>query len=131
MSWISKISGAINSAFSAVRSPFPSIPPLLLLCELYNRTGLSAIALTGAIIQRFPEAGIPTGVNPDGTPNLVCSFARIVAEEVVKEIKNHAKVINVLEPGSIMSTGVGGNAGGPVVVNSVNTMIAEAIGIVQ
>lgn len=131
MSWITNISNAINSAFKAIRPPFPAIPPLLLLCELYNRPGLSAIALTGAIIQRLPEAGIPTGVNPDGSPNIICSFARIVSEEVIKEIKNHAKVINVLEPGSIMSTGVGGNAGGPVVINSVNTMIAEALGIVQ
>lgn len=131
MNWITNISNAISSAFKAVRSPFPMIPPLLLLCELYTRPGLSAIALTGAIIQRLPEAGIPTGVNPDGSPNLICTFARIVSEEIIKEIKNHARVTNVIEPGSIMVTGVGGNAGGPVVVNSVNTMVSQALGIIS
>lgn len=131
MGWITNISNAINSAFKAVRPPFPAIPPLLLLCELYTRPGLSAIALTGAIIQRLPEAGIPTGVNPDGSPNLISAFVRIISEEVIKEIKDHAKVTNVIEPGSIMATGVGGNAGGPVVVNSVNTMISQTLGIVS
>lgn len=130
MGWIQNIASSINNAFKAVRPPFPSIPPLLLLCELYTRPGLSAIALTAAIIQRLPEAGIPTGVNPDGSANIVCAYTRLIAEELVKEIKNHAKVVNVLEPGSIMTTCVGGNAGGPIVVNGVNTMISEAVGMI-
>ena len=130
MTWIQNIASAIQNAFKAVRPPFPAIPPILLLCELYTRPGLSAIALTAAIIQRLPEAGIPTGVNPDGSANIICAYTRLVAEELVKEIKNHAKVVNVLEPGSIMTTCVGGNAGGPIVVNGVNTMITEAMGLV-
>jgi hypothetical protein len=129
MSWVQNISTSINNAFKAVRPPFPPVPPLLLLCELGTRPGLSAIALTGAIIQRLPEVGIPTGVNPDGSPNIVCAFVRLICEEIVKELKDHAKVVDAIEPGGIMTTGTGGNAGGPVVVSSVNTMITQLSGL--
>lgn len=131
MSWIDKISQGIESVFSTVRPALKTIPPILLLCELKSRPGLSAIALTSAIIKRLPEAGIETGVNPDGSPNKINQFVRILSEEVIKEFKDNARVTMVVEPGSIISTGTGGNAGGPVVVSSTNTMVSSAFGLIE
>ena len=131
MSWINTIAQGIENAFKAVRPALQSIPPLLLLCEVFQRPGLSAIALTSAIIKRLPEAGIETGVNADGSPNKINQFVRVLCEEIVTEIKDNAKVTCVLQPGTINSIGTGANAGGPVVVTSYNTIPVNTMGIIE
>ena len=131
MSWINTIAQGIENAFKAVRPPLQSIPPLLLLVGVIQRPGLSAIALTSAIIRRLPEAGIETGVNADGSPNKINQFVRVLCEEVIKEIKDNAKVTCVLQPGTINSIGTGANAGGPVVVTSYNTIPVNTMGIIE
>lgn len=130
-SWIETIADGINSAFDAVRPALKAIPPILLLCELYKRPGLSAIALTSAIIRRLPEAGIETGVNPDGSANKINMLVRIMCEEIIQEIKDNARVTSIIETGSVISVGQGANAAGPVVVSSTNTMIGKMYGIIQ
>lgn len=131
MSWINKIADGIEKAFSTVRAPLQIIPPILLICELYQRPGLSAIALASSIIKRLPEAGIETGVNNDGSPNKINQFVRILSEEIIQEIKDNARVTCVVESGTINSLGTGANAGGPVVVTSVNTIPINVMGIIQ
>lgn len=131
MSWINKIADSIEKAFSTVRAPLQIIPPILLICELYQRPGLSAIALASSIIKRLPEAGIETGVNNDGSPNKINQFVRILSEEIIQEIKDNARVTCVVESGTINSLGTGANAGGPVVVTSVNTIPINVMGIIQ
>ncbi len=131
MSWINKIANGIEKAFSTVRAPLQIIPPILLISELYQRPGLSAIALASSIIKRLPEAGIETGVNNDGSPNKINQFVRILSEEIIQEIKDNARVTCVVESGTINSLGTGANAGGPVVVTSVNTIPINIMGIIQ
>lgn len=131
MSWIENISNGIEKVFSSVRPALKFIPPLLLLFEIKTRPGLSAIALTSAIIRRLPEAGIETGLNPDGSPNKIGQFVRIFAEEIIKEIKDNARVTTVIEPGSVITNGTGANAGGPVVVISTNTAVSQVLGIIE
>lgn len=129
MAWIDTISKTIDKVFSVVRAPLPFIPPILLLCEILNRPGLSAISLAASIIQRLPEAGIVTTLNKDGSPSKTNQFVRIIAEETVKEIKNNLRISSVIEPGSIVSMGTGGNAGGPVVIFSTNMLPTSAHGL--
>ena len=131
MSWINTIAQGIENAFKAVRPALQSIPPLLLLCEVFQRPGLSAIAITGSIIKRMPEAGIETGINPCGAPNVNNKLIRIVCEEVIKEIKDNAKVTCVIAPKSITSIGIGSNASGPIVVKSYNTIPVITNGIIK
>lgn len=131
MSWINTIANNIEKVFSSVRPALQTIPPILLICEIYQRPGLSAIALASAIIRRLPEAGIETGVNNDGSPNKNNQFVRILCEEIVKEIKDNARVTCIIEPGTINSLGTGANAGGPVVVNSINTTPINILGIIE
>ncbi len=131
MSWINKIANGIEKAFSMVRPALQTIPPILLICEIYQRPGLSAISLASSIIRRLPEAGIETGVNNDGSPNKINQFVRILSEEIIQEIKDNAVVTCVVEPGTINSLGTGANTGGPVVVTSVNTIPINVRGIIQ
>ena len=118
MSWISNITQGITSAFSTLRTPAPPIPPVLLLCDIMNRPGLSAMALTTAIISRLPEIGINTGVNPDGSANIVNQFVKIFSEELVKEIKNNARVSCAMPPAALNITGVAAGIGGGAVTAS-------------
>jgi len=131
MGWIENIANGIGKVFDTVRPALKTIPPLLLICELYQRPGLSAISLTSAIIRRLPEAGIETGANNDGTENKINKLVRIMSEEIVKEIKDNARVTCVIEPGSIIGTGTGANAAGPIVVSTVNTMIGKMFGLIE
>ena len=131
MGWINLISENINKAFSNIRKPLASLPPLLLLCEVKFRPGLSAIALTSSIIQHMPQARVETDINNCGTPNKINQFIRIVCEELIKEIKDNARVTCVIEPSKLGSTGTGANAGGPLVVTSTNTLPIGTNGIIE
>jgi hypothetical protein len=130
MGWIEKIAESINAALKTLRPPITPIPPVLLLCEIMDRPGLSATSLTSSIIARLPEIGIPTGVNPDGSANKICQYTRIVAEELINELHNNGVVDCVIQPGTINVSGTGIAAGIPAVqVTAVNTMLSSVKGI--
>ena len=131
MSWITTIANGIEKVFNATRPALKFIPAIFLICEVKNRPGLSAIALTAAVIKRLAEAGIDSGVNPDGTPNKTNKFIRIFAEEMIKEFKDNASISCALEPGTINMFGVGGNAGGPVTISGYNTLPLTIKGLLQ
>ena len=132
MNWINNIAKTIDTAFNVARPKLNKvIAPILLICEVKHRPGLSAIALASAVIKRLSEAGIETGVNADGTPNKVNKFVRIFSEEIVKEFKDNAQITCALESGVVSSLGTGANSGGPVVVKSVNTFPINIYGLLQ
>lgn len=130
MNWIETISQGIKSAFNMTRVPAPPIPPILLLCEIMNRPGLSAMSLTTAVISRLPEIGIETGANPDGSANMVTQFVKVFSEELVKEIKNNAVVNCAMPPGALNITGTAVGVGGGAVTAS-NTGFGEIMGLVR
>lgn len=132
MAWIDKIASTINGALKALRPSVISIPPILLLCEILDRPGLSAITLTSSIIARLPEAGIPTGVNPDGSENMINQYTRIVCEEIIKEFQQHAVVNGAVPPGSINIVGTGTAAGiAPVAVSATNIGVSSLFGLLR
>lgn len=132
MAWIDKIASTINGALKALRPPVISIPPILLLCEILDRPGLSAITLTSSIIARLPEAGIPTGVNPDGSENMINQYTRIVCEEIIKEFQQHAVVNGAVPPRSINIVGTGTAAGiAPVAVSATNIGVSSLFGLLR
>lgn len=132
MGWIDKIATTVNSALSTLRPPVIPIPPILLLGEILDRPGLSAIILTSSIISRLPEAGIPTGVNPDGSENMINQYTRIVCEEIIKEFQNHGVINGAIAPGSINIAGTGTAAGiAPVAVTATNVGPSSISGIIR
>lgn len=131
MSWIQTIADGIGAAFDFVRPALVPIPPLIMVCSIMQRPGMSAIALAAAIIRRLPEAGINTDALDDGSQNKVTAFVRILAEEFVNEIKNNARVDVAIPPGILTSFGTGANSGGPVSVFSTNTAPTTTNGIVR
>lgn len=128
--WIEKMTEKIKEMFSFnPRKPLAQLPAVLLLCESLDRPGISAIALTGAVIKRLSEAGIPTGPNPDGTENLTNRFVQIMCEEIVNELKLNAKISVAIPTGSIQ---VVGTIDGPTgVVTATNIVPVTGTGISQ
>lgn len=131
MSWIQTIADGIGAAFDFVRPALIPIPPLIMVCSIMQRPGMSAIALAAAIIRRLPEAGINTDALDDGSQNKVTAFVRILAEEIVNEIKNNARVDVAIPPGILTSFGTGGSPSGPVSVYSINTIAAVINGLIR
>ncbi|MCD8208988.1 MAG: hypothetical protein LUD72_13700 [Bacteroidales bacterium] len=131
MGWIDTISNSIETAFESVRTPLTALPTILMIPELHTRSGLSAISLTSSIIERLPEAGIETGVNPDGSENMVNSFVRIIVEELIQEIKDNARITAVIEPSSLVIQTTGANAGGPVTCTGTNLMPTQVLGLLE
>lgn len=132
MKWVDNIAKAINTTLNSLRPPVIPIPPIMLLCEIMDRPGLSAITLTSAVIARLPEAGIPTDVNPDGTANMINQYTRILCEEIIKEFQNHAVVNGAVAPGSINITGTGTAAGiAPVAVTGTNVLASIVNSIIR
>lgn len=132
LSSISKILNILLGAFNMMQKPTQNVPPFLLLAGAELRPGMSARDLAANVISRMEsDAGIPMGdIFGDG-PNAIASAMLIQAQEQVSHIQTKAKVNTVLKPGSIQITAVGGNAGGPIVVQGSNTSITQNTGILQ
>lgn len=131
MGGIQKIVEAINNIVDKIRVPVIPIPAILLICCVFKRPGLSAMIIAAKTIRRQSEFGAPTGALPDGTPNKMNSLITVMAEEVVRELQKSSVVEGVVPPGTMMITGFGSNAGGPVTIIGTNTLPTKVTGIVR
>lgn len=118
---IEQICKTISKFFDNTRPPFPQLSRLLLVCSMIRRPGLSVIQSVANITKDLNKLGIPTGVMPDGSANLTIGFTYANTNEIYRAMKNDASIQVGAQPGSMMITAFGGNAGGPIVVNGTNT----------
>jgi len=129
---ISQVLKLLLGAFSLMQKPAQTIPPFLLLAGAEMRPGMSGRDLAANVISRMEsDAGIPMGdIFGDG-PNAISSAMLIQAQEQISHIQTKAKVTSVIKPGSVQITAVGGNAGGPIVVQGSNVSLTQNSGILQ
>ena len=127
---IKQICESITKLFTNALPPFPQLPRILLVCSMIKRQGLSAIRSTSNIVKDLNKLGIPTGPMPDGSPNLTVAFAFASTKENFRALKKDASVQFGVQPGSMMITGFGAKAGGPVNIQGVNTSPSIAVGAV-
>ena len=118
---IEQICQTISNFFNNVRPPFPQLSRLLLVCSMIRRPGLSVIQSVANITKDLNKLGIPTGSMPDGSANLTVGFTFANTNEIYRAIKKDASIQVGIQPGSMMITGFGSNAGGPVVIQGFNT----------
>ena len=98
MGWIKQISDRVNNLFKNARTPIQSIPPILMLCEIYRRPGLSAMALASQVIRRQE---VTDEYCPCGIENVNNKVWKIISEEVVKHIKDYGIAKCTINPGDI------------------------------
>lgn len=128
---IQQICQTITNFFSNVRPPFPQLSRLLLVCSMIRRPGLSVIQSTANIVKDLNKLGIPTGPMPDGSANLTVGVTFANTKEYYRGFKKDASIQVGFQPGSMMVTAYGGNAGGPIVVNGINMSAGQGFGAVN
>jgi len=89
---ISQICKSIKDYFNTAREPVQQLPRILLACSLKKRPGLSTVVSVSNIIKDLNMMGIPTGPNPDGSPNLTVAVTFGIVKEVFRALKLDAVV---------------------------------------
>jgi hypothetical protein len=89
---ISQICKSIKDYFNNAREPVQQLPRILLACSLKKRPGLSTVVSVANIIKDLNMMGIPTGPNPDGSPNLTVAVTFGVVKEMFRALKLDAVV---------------------------------------
>lgn len=118
---IQKIGDTIDTVMETIRPPLMQIPSILLLCEMLQRPGMSETILAAAIVAGLEKLGIPTGVNPDGSENLIVKAVQMASKELVSHLHDFARVDSEAAPNTIAITGTGTAAGiAPVAVSGSN-----------
>jgi hypothetical protein len=131
---VSDITRKINSFFQMVDAKITKVipfPAILLLCAARSRQGLSPMRSLTNICQSLEEQGIPTGSNPDGSPNLIVSVTYEILKEIYRAQTEDAVVQGSIEPGAMMIQTNGANAGGPVVSIGTNMLPTHTWGIIN
>ena len=110
---VNQITNKLNSFFSKIDNKITKVMPvpiLLLLCAAAGSPGLSTLKSLSNVCQAFEGLGIPTGPNPDGSPNLVVKMSYAILNEVYRAIQEDAQIQGGANIGSmtIQSTGSGG-----------------------
>ena len=128
---LDKITNVINKAINGLRTPAQTLPAFLLYCVSIKRPGISPSKIAAQIISNNNEIGIPTGPNPDGSPNLINQYTYNVAKCVIDALREDGVVHVSIPAGSITVQVTGGNAGGPVTCVGTNIMDTIAKGIIR
>lgn len=128
---LENIARTMREAFNKMKTPAEILPPQLLYCTSIRRPGMSASEVAARIIANNAALGIETGLNPDGTQNIVNEYTYNIVKEVFNEIKKNAVVQVAIPAGCIMVQTNGGNAGGPVVGIGSNIISTTVRGIIR
>lgn len=128
---LEKIVNAVTGLLEKARTPIVPIPAIILACSLFKRPGASAMATAANVIKRQSEFGAPTGVMPDGSPNMINSLIYLIVSEIYRELSENGVVEVAIPANSLVITGSGANAGGPVVITGTNTIPSKGWGTLR
>lgn len=128
---INSIAEKMKKAFERMKTPAEILPPTLLYCIAVKRPGVSATEAASKAISEYGKFGIATGMNPDGTPNVVNEYTYTIVKTVLDEIKKNGVVQVSIPANSIMVQATGGNAGGPVTCVGSNIISTTLRGILR
>ena len=128
---IDKIVSKVTSFLEKARTPVIPIPAVILACSLFKRPGASAMYSASNAIKRQSDFGASPGVLPDGSANMMNSLIYVIISEVFRELSENGVVEVVIPANSLVITGSGANAGGPVVINGTNTTPSKGWGTLR
>lgn len=131
---IGSIIDKINSFLQALDAKITKVipmPAIFLLCAAMSRQGLSALRSLSNVCKQLEEAGIPTGPNPDGSPNLVVLASYAIIKEIYRAQTEDAVVQGGIQPGEMMLLSQGANSAGTVVSTGSNILPTHLWGVIQ
>lgn len=131
---IDTIIDKINSFFQAIDAQLTKVmpmPAIFLLCSALSRKGLSPLRSLANVCKALEAYGIPTGPNPDGSPNLVVLASYAVLKEVYRAQTEDAVVQGGIQPGEMMVVSQGANSAGAVISRGSNLLPTHLWGVIQ
>jgi len=102
---ISQICQTIKNYFENIRTPFPQVPRILLVCSMIRRPGLSVVSSVSNVVKDLNRLGIPTEPMPDGSANLTVGFVFSSTKETYRAIRKDMSIQVGIQPGSINNVG--------------------------
>ena len=106
---IESITKQIEKLFTMIRKPIMKLPAILVYCSCMKRPGLSSIISLANVIAANAKAGIPTGLNDDGSPNLLNIYAKNIIDEVFRAMREDMQVQTAIQPGEMKIVGTAGD----------------------
>jgi hypothetical protein len=91
--------------------------------------GVSSKTIAGNIIRRQGEAGAPLGAAADGSQNISEAMEVIRVEEMIKGLKQQARIDSAIAPGTIQVAGTVQTAAGPGTFQGTNINAFNIFGI--
>ena len=104
------------------------LPPSLICCTAMGRMGVSASIAASVVLENNRKIGIPTGPNPDGSPNLINKHDYGLIKSVLDMIVKNSVIQVGIPANSLLIQVQGGNAGGPLVAVGTNMTDTLAYG---
>jgi hypothetical protein len=126
---IKEITSAIEKALMYARAPLTTIPSILLVCSAIQMPGVSSKTIAGNIIRRQGEAEAPLGAAADGSQNISEAMEVIRVEEMIKGLKQQARIDSAIAPGTIQVAGTVQTAAGPGTFQGTNINAFNIFGI--
>ena len=90
-----------NFLYNNIRTPFPQLPRILMVCSMIKRPGLSVLTSVANVVKELNKLGIPTGAMPDGSANLTVGFTFAILNEVYRAIRNDMSIQIGIQPGTL------------------------------
>lgn len=97
----------MNAINNTIRKPAPKVSAIVMLCSLAKRPGLSTIMSLIYLTKALKKKNIPTGPNPDGSPNCTLQFAYGIFDEVYRAMREDMYIRGAGAPASISLNGSG------------------------
>jgi hypothetical protein len=126
---LSKIIESVTNILGSIRAPFIPIPAIILACSIFKRPGLSPMMIATNIIKSQSDFGAPTGLLPDGSPNMMNSLIYSITQNIVTSMQQTMVVESVIPAGSMVITGTCVTPLGPGTLTATNATPTKAYGI--
>ena len=90
-----------NFLYNNIRTPFPQLPRILMVCSMIKRPGLSVLTSVSNVVKDLNKLGIPTGAMPDGSENLTVGFTLALTKETYRAIRSDMSIQVGIQPGTL------------------------------
>ncbi len=90
-----------NFLYNNIRTPFPQLPRILMVCSMIKRPGLSVLTSVSNVVKDLNKLGIPTGAMPDGSENLTVGFTLALTKETYRAIRTDMSIQVGIQPGTL------------------------------
>lgn len=114
---IKSVVESVSRAVGVIRTALVPIPGMLLSCTCSRRPGFSSIITSAAIYADMYRDGVRSDNEYD---DIVKKFVMNVVDKIKRGLQDDGVCFVAIPPGELKFKLIGGNAGGPILLNGEN-----------